>query len=502
LNVPVETQDGFKAPAVTAALRDKSEQVRAWAIQLLCESGTPSDDALREISRVVKEDRSPVVRLYLASAAPRLEAQNRWFIVNALHRTVEDATDHNLPLMAWWALEPLVSLDIDRALKIALESKLPRAAEFGARRVASIGTPEALRTLVAALEKLDDKARQDAVLTGMTAAFKGQRTVPLPAGWERVEAKMSGPLVQALSLTFGSSRALATARETLANAGAANGDRQRALEALLAVQDPALPPVLLALLEKPALRATAIRGLAAYADPQTPGALLAIYAALPDAEKRDALLTLASRAASAGPLLAAVAEQRVPARDLSADIARQIRGFNDPNLNAQLDKLWGVAREATADKIAAREKYKTLVNDWTLPKANATNGRALYERTCAACHTLFGAGGKIGPDLTGSNRADLDYLLHNILDPNAEIPNAYRTSTLELKDGRFVVGVANQQDPKVVTVVTPNETLTIPRNEIKTTTVSEFSMMPEGLLTPLNEREVRDLIAYLRGPAQ
>ena len=72
---------------------------------------------------------------------------------------------------------------------------------------------------------------------------------------------------------------------------------------------------------------------------------------------------------------------------------------------------------------------------------------------------------------------------------------------LELHDGRFLVGVANQQDPKVVTVVTPNETLTLPRAELKTTTVSEFSMMPEGLLTPLSEREVRDLVGYLRQAA-
>jgi putative heme-binding domain-containing protein len=118
------------------------------------------------------------------------------------------------------------------------------------------------------------------------------------------------------------------------------------------------------------------------------------------------------------------------------------------------------------------------------------------------CHTLFGEGGKIGPDLTGSNRADLDYLLHNILDPNAEIPNAYRTATAELKDGRVLAGIANQQDPKVVTIVTPNETLTLPRSEIKALTMAEVSMMPEGLLTPWSERDVRDLIAYLRGPAQ
>ena len=293
------------------------------------------------------------MRLYLASAAQRIAPERRWEMVAALHSHAEDATDHNLPLMAWYALEPLVPLDVDRALTIALGSKLPRAAEFTARRVATIGTPEALRTLVAALEKLDDSPRQTAVLTGMAAAFKGQRTVPLPAGWDRVEAKLSGPLVRSLSLTFGSSNALAASRKTLADFSASTAERQRALEALLNVQDAALPPLLQKLLAEPALRSAALRGLAAYADPQTPDAVLGVYPQLAEAEKRDALLTLASRAAFARPLLAAIEAQRLPARDLSAEIARQIRGFNDPNLNALLDKNWGVAREATADKIAA-----------------------------------------------------------------------------------------------------------------------------------------------------
>ena len=102
----------------------------------------------------------------------------------------------------------------------------------------------------------------------------------------------------------------------------------------------------------------------------------------------------------------------------------------------------------------------------------------------------------------GSNRADIDYLLHNIIDPNAEIPNAYRTAMVELKDGRVLAGIANQQDPKVVTITTPNETLTLPRAEIKTLNLLETSMMPEGLLNVWSEAEVRDIIAYLRGPVQ
>ena len=111
-------------------------------------------------------------------------------------------------------------------------------------------------------------------------------------------------------------------------------------------------------------------------------------------------------------------------------------------------------------------------------------------------------GGKVGPDITGSNRADLDYLLHNILDPNAEIPNDYRTWNLDTKDDRSISGVMARQDATTVTIVTPSESLTIARSDIARLKQSELSMMPEGLLQALPEDEVRNLIAYLRGKEQ
>jgi putative heme-binding domain-containing protein len=483
--------------------------VRSWAVQLSCENGQPSPKIVQTFADLARQDTSPVVRLYLASAAQRVAPAQRWDMVAALHTHREDVADHNLPLMDWYALEPLAAVDLHRALAIAVDSKLPHTLEFTARRVATLGTPEAFAALAALLPKLENDGRQLAVLNGITAALKGQRTVPLPAGWDAVEAKFANSsnkevqgLTQALSLTFGSSRALDAMRQIAINAGANADERRRALDSLLGVKDPALPPVLLGLLKDPALRAPALRGLAAYADPKTPDALLAIYATLSADEKRDALLTLVSRPAFARPLLAAIADNRIPAKDLSADIVRQLRGLNQPDLNEQLQKVWGISRETPADKLALQAKYKTLVENKNLPAPDTSHGRMIFTQTCGVCHTLFGSGGKIGPDLTGSNRADLDYLLHNIVDPNAEIPNAYRTTMMELTDGRTLVGIANQQDAKVVSIVTPNETLSIPRNEIKTITTSDISMMPEGLLLPWSERDIRDLISYLRSPAQ
>jgi putative heme-binding domain-containing protein len=202
----------------------------------------------------------------------------------------------------------------------------------------------------------------------------------------------------------------------------------------------------------------------------------------------------------AKPLLAAMGGKKIPTKDLSADIIRQLRNLKDSQIDEQVAKTWGVARESEADKLAEIARFKKLLQDKGY--GDARRGRAVFARTCQQCHTLFGEGGKVGPDITGSNRSDVDYILQNVLDPNAVIPNDYRTSNVETKDDRSITGIVTKQDDNAVTIVTANETLILPRNELKSVTQTELSMMPEGLLQAISEDEARDLLAYLRSPAQ
>jgi len=224
--------------------------------------------------------------------------------------------------------------------------------------------------------------------------------------------------------------------------------------------------------------------------------------ALSAVHKRDALNTLASRAAYAKPLLTAVDAKQISSKELTADLVRQLRNLKNPDVDALLTKVWGVARESTADKQKEVERYKQVYFAGGSTPGDALRGRIIFAKTCAQCHTLFGVGGKIGPDLTCSNRGDLDYILQNIVDPNAVIPNDYRASTIEMKDDRILTGIVKEQNEKSVTVTTANETLTLQRSEITSAQQSQLSMMPEGLLTALADQEVRDLIYYLRQPAQ
>jgi len=364
-----------------------------------------------------------------------------------------------------------------------------------------------LPALVEVLAQSDDAQFQLDILKGMSEGLKGRREVRMPAGWEALAARLGKSpnsqvreLTQSLSLTFGSAMAMASLRQTLLDATASPAARGNALESLLQVKDPTLPVTLRQLLKDEAVRGPALRGLAAYDDGTTPPAILEVYPSLTVMEKKDALNTLVSRASFARGLLAAVATKIVPARDLTADIVQQLRRFKDSGLNQQVEKLWGVARESEADKLKEIARYKSLLQ--TGPAGDLSRGRAVFARVCQQCHLLFDVGGKVGPDITGSHRGDLDYILENILDPNAVIPNDYRTMTVETKDDRVITGIVVRQDANAVTIMTANEELVIPRNEIVSLIQGEISMMPEGLMEGLTEREVRDLIAYLKTPAQ
>ena len=368
---------------------------------------------------------------------------------------------------------------------------------------------EALAALVGVIKEVDDPAFHLDILKGIAAALKGQRNIKMPKGWKEIAPKLAKSsnaevrqLAQTLSLTFGSKAALDALRKVLVDGKANLADRQKALAALVAARDRALPEVLRGLLREKALRREALRGLGAFEDPKTSSAILKIYAKLDTAGKRDALTTLASRVSFSKALMAAVARGVVKANELPADIVRQLRAHGVKDINATLDKVWGVSRSTPAAKLAKIAKYKKLLEAKVNRPVDLPRGRALFQRTCGQCHKLYGEGGEIGPDITGSNRNNLDYLLTNMLDPNAEIPNDYRTTILHTKDNRVLVGVIRRSEGQSVTIATPAEVVTVAKRDVAAIDPQDFSMMPEGLVLALKVDELRDLVAYLRGSRQ
>ncbi|MBI3870806.1 MAG: c-type cytochrome [Verrucomicrobia bacterium] len=399
--------------------------------------------------------------------------------------------------------------DALRLAVLAFLSALLLGAGPSAPRLRGETAEESMSALVRFLKTTTDESVRRDVLRGMKAAMNARRNVPMPQDWLDVEQELARSsdqetrlVSQGLGLVFGSRFALDSLRRTLADAASNIAARKAALDALLSVRDAGLPDALRPLLGEPRLRGDAIRGLAAFNDEATPQALLRAYPELDAVERRDALNTLASRLTYARPLMAALKSSAVPKTHLTADLVRQLRNLKDVALTADLEQVWGISRETSADKAKEIERYRRVYAAGGSTPGDGSRGRKVFAKVCQQCHTLFDTGGKVGPDLTGSNRANLDYILSNIIDPNAVIPNDYRSSTVETKDDRILTGIVKQQDEKIVTIQTANETIVLPRGDVTTIRLSELSMMPEGLLNGLADQEIRDLIYYLGRPGQ
>ena len=148
-------------------------------------------------------------------------------------------------------------------------------------------------------------------------------------------------------------------------------------------------------------------------------------------------------------------------------------------------------------KVAAMGRWRNLLTADTLAHGDLENGMQLFKKSCANCHKLYGEGLTIGPDLTGANRSNLDYLLMNIVDPSAVVPKQFTTSIILLDSGRVVTGVIIGQTEKAITVQTDKEQLTIAKDEIEQSRDSGKSLMPDGMLDSLTVEQVRDLFAFM-----
>ena len=153
--------------------------------------------------------------------------------------------------------------------------------------------------------------------------------------------------------------------------------------------------------------------------------LVDAYPRLAPSERRDALNSLAARPRWARVLLAAVESGRLPRTDLTADLVRQLRNLKDPDLNAQIATGLGYGPRDDRRPRRLIAQYKAMLTPEPGKPEDRSQGRAVFAKVCQQCHTLFGVGGQVGPDLTGSNRADLDYILSNVLDPSALIGKDY-----------------------------------------------------------------------------
>ena len=509
LQVTGVLDEGFTAKA----LQNDNALVRSWTIQFLIENtgGRLPPATLSRLAEMAANDPSQVVRLYLSSALQRMPNEDRWEILSSLLGHAEDAGDHNLPLMYWYAMEPLCEEDLGRALALGSAHRKihPQLHAFIVRRIGSSSDPQSLAKLVEALLITKEPSEQLALLDGLNQALKGTRRIEAPARWNDAYARLkaaSDPLVRlqatVLAATFGNEPAQVLLRAMAEDSKLDLPIREDALAAVLRFRGTGLSDLLETLLVDMDMRPAVLRSMAAVEDSSIPKAIVAVYPMLSLDERRAALATLASRVSYAESLLAAVEAKQIPSGDLSADLVRQLTNLDSEAIADRVKEVWGNVRETSADKAEQIARYKALLTSNDNIKPDLSQGRAVFAKTCQQCHTLFGEGAKVGPELTGSNRANLDYVLSNVLDPSAVMAKEYMPSIIRLEDGRIITGIIRSETKKSLSVQTATELLTVARDEVDAMKQSDQSMMPDDILTPLSDAEVRSLVAYLASPAQ
>ncbi|HRH97591.1 MAG TPA: c-type cytochrome, partial [Prosthecobacter sp.] len=502
-----ETPFAWRKPWPKADLKSPDEHARVLAIRELVQfspidalTGPLPNAVYPELTfdpiKMAQNESSAFVRLQLAATLQRLPLSKRPSLAMALAYSTDDMEDPFIPYMVWFGISPLVEHDPKAVVQIAKLCFWPQLLRWITRGLAS--KPTHLNSLL--IQAKPDQI--ESILEGMSDAFKGIRKAPKPANWDKVASTSKSPLIRDLSFLFGDGRALDDVKKIALDDKADVLARESALKTLIENRPPDLREICTRLLEVRGVNVTAVRGLALFSDPEIGQKLVASYRKFAAGDRPAVIDTLVSRPAFAKALLKEMAAGKIPRADLSAFHARQINSLHDEALSKQLVEVWGELRESAADKKELIEKLKKQLTPETLAKAGLSQGRMLFTAVCGSCHAMYGQGGKIGPDLTGSGRANLDYLLENIADPSGVVSADFRMSLLTHKDGRILNGVVAESNDRTLTLRTLTETLTLERADIIKQETSPMSMMPEGLLLAFQPDQVRDLIAYLMHPVQ
>ena len=485
------------------ALADPDEFIRAWAIQLHLDD-RQLDPALEStLIGMARTDASPVVRLYLASALQRLPASAAWPIAEALAQHGEDHNDRNLPFLLWHGLAPLVPKNLDRAFTLAQNTALPRLADWIHWYAATLENNAALTELVNRLSRSQGED-QRRLLAAINLALKTRSNVPMPQAWPAAAEPLyasNDPRVrhqaEEIAAALGDQTRFPILRKSLANPATPPNERDHAFNVLSRAADPAALPAFLALLDEPPFRARAINALARLNFPEIPGALIQRFDQFSREEKSAALNLLCSRFPFAMALLDAVQSGQISREHVTAFHVRQLAALDHSALQQRVAATWGRFTQTAAEKEEQIARLEKIFNEAPLWAYDTSAGRQHFQLLCVQCHKLGEEGTRLGPELTGAGRNGIRYYLENIIAPNAVVGLDFQMTEIETRSGDLITGLLINETPSTLTLRTTTDEVPIAKSEIASRKTSENSMMPEGLLESLGDREQIELLKYL-----
>jgi len=377
---------------------------------------------------------------------------------------------------------------------------LPLITRFVARRLVDA---DAMGEIVSALEPMH--AVRTPLLEGLLSGLEGRSDVARPAEWASVAStllrdRQVRPLVEQVTQSFSDAESARMMLETLLQAGADIEVRRAALRRLARDQRPSLRELLPQLLGDSDLRLEAIRAIASFDDAALGERLLQMYDMLAMNERDAVIQVLASRPRYGWMLTEAIELGAVPREEIPPHVARQLRRV----VGSGFVEVWGPIDQIASDKEALEARYRALLTPEAVRQASVEGGQQVFVSACGMCHQMYGEGGMVGPDLTGSNRTSLDYILSNIIRPGEEMQEDYRMVIVTMRDGRTHIGSIAAETDRAITVQPVGQPARVlSRGDIQSVEVSNMSLMPEGLFAPLSDEDILNLVAYLQraGPA-
>jgi putative heme-binding domain-containing protein len=478
-----------------------NEHVRAMIVRLLANRPIEIERVASKILDMAN-DPSPLVRLYVASAIGRLRQSYAFAVAQRLVAFDDDMKDRVQPKLIWHQIEPFIAGDYRKSVSLFSGSRSQMLRRNIVRRLAC--DPERQDEM---LEKLTQKMVLSAnsndapdILHGIKAAVEGRKKMKAPKSWPFNSAKgdsKTSKLIAEISPVFGDGLSMDRLMKVAANKEVDTVARQQAILSLSQFADPKdLFPLLKGHVKDRMVSTAVVKAMAVCDHDEIPSLILNEYRRLSSDGKRNAIDTLCVRKKWANKLLGAVERGRVESSELTAWHARQIQMFDDGPLTERLAKAWGKVRETDQERVAQIDNLREMMNK-DLSSADVTSGRKLFATHCASCHVMFGEGGNIGPDLTGADRKNLNYLLENIVDPSASVATSYRASVLAMEDGRLLTGVVMDNDGQTLKLQTQEELVTLEVSAVEEIKQTELSLMPEKLLDKLSNKEKVDLFGYL-----
>lgn len=497
----IYTSGGWNNRIYNNARKDQYPYIRGWAIQLQTQSNEDLTlRQIRQLERMAKVEKSPVVRLYLAAALQRLSPDHRWKIAKNLMQHSEDSDDHNIPKMIWFGIEGIVAESPEEGMRLAADSKIPLLQNFISRRIIDAGHLDSFLSALSSVAGQKNSATHQ-ILSGGLDGMSGKGFDGVPETWDKIYSALQGFGSEEITRNslrmaqlFGDKAAVDSMIAILKDTNSTVSSKSLALEGLVSKRRSEVIPLLSSLINDRDLQLKAIQGIAAFDEKELADSLISSYSKFDASTKLEVLQTLAARPSYGRALLDALKGDKISKSEIPAYVARQLKRV----VGLGFVEFWGNVEALSSDKEEKFTKYQNLLTNENLSKANVIRGKQLFEKNCSVCHKLYGKGGELGPDITGANRQNLDYLLDNILDPSGIIQDDYKMVVINTNDGRTLAGNVSVETQRQLTLRIVGQNIDVAKSEIRSREVLDVSMMPEGLLDNLSEEEVADLIGYLQ----